>query len=247
MKIVCWFNIITYTMAKIELRPGNQINEITMINSQIPSNEFISNELELDQLLLSPESNSNIPGTLKPETVLSRPYKDPKDIRYIQNSNPIKNIVAYDSNNHSFYLEKEYAVHVNQPDQKGLESPGLIFDSPTMTSTNDIKNEENTILSPLRKRNFVLVQSNNGKIYSLYKNQPKQDEHQAQRPPTWKTFPGSGNRVLNISSQSRHSAPDPTFQSASPLNLQIEKVDGTYLNASDSTFHQRKKENNNFL
>ena len=234
-------------MAKIELRPANQINAITMINSQIPSNEYISNELDQEQLLISPESNSNIPGTLKPETVLSRPYKKPNDIRYIQSSNPIKNIIAYDVNNHSFYLEKEYAVHFNQPDQKDLESPGLIFDSPTMTSTSDIKEEENTIYSPLRKRNFVLVQSNNGTIYSLYKNQPKHNEHQAQRPPTWKTFPDSGNRILNVSSQGRHGAPEPTFQSASPINLQIEKVDGTYLNASDSTFHQKMKEKNDFL
>ena len=73
----------------------------------------------------------------------------------------------------------------------------------------------------------------------MYDKQPKQNEHQAQRPPTSKTF--SGDRFLNMLHHQRYGVPEPTFQSVSPPDLQIEKVNGNYLNASGSTFHHREK------
>ena len=240
-------NIIHYAVAKIEFKNANHMNEITRLRSQIPSNEFVTDESEHDHPVLSVGSNSYIPGTLKPETVLSRPYNNQKDIRYIQNLRSRNSIVAYNPNNLSLYLNKGSIVEFGKSHEKDGSKTKLSsqldqilnHDAPTMTSSSDIEDEENTIFSPPRKRNFVLVQSNDGKVYSLYDKQSKQNEHQAQRPPTWKAF--SGYRLLNISHQQRYGVPEPTFQSVSPPDLQIEKVDGTYLNASDSTFHHREK------
>ena len=246
MKILFWVNFIQYVVAKIEVKHANRLNEITKIRSQIPSNEYASDESKQGNLIISVGSNSYVPGTLKPETVLSRPYNDQRDIRYIQKLRPGTNIVAYNPNNLSLYLDKKSAVQFSKSYEKdgakiklGSQLDQIInYDSPTMTSTSDIEDEENTIFSPPRKRNFLLVQSNDGKIYSLYDKQPKHNEHQAQRPPTSKTF--SGDRFLNMSHHQRYGAPEPTYQSVSPPDLQIEKVNGNYLNASGSTFHHRE-------
>ena len=236
-------------VAKIELRPGNQINEITMINSQLPSNEYIQYDAGQRQFVLPVKSNSNISATLKPETVLSRPYKYQKNIINYQNSGSRNKLAAYSLNNLSFYFDKENEVQFDQTYQKDLEIPEssnqldqiLYFDDPTMTITSNIEEEKNTKINPSRKRKFVLVQSSDGKTFSMYKNSLRQNEHQAQRPPTLKTFPYLGNRLLNISNQHINGVPEPTFQSVSPPDLQIEKVDGKYLNASDSTIRQSER------
>ena len=236
-------------VAKIELRPGNQINEITMINSQLPSNEYIQYDAGQRQFVLPVKSNSNVSATLKPETVLSRPYKYQKNIINYQNSGSRNKLAAYSLNNLSFYFDKENEVQFDQTYQKDLEIPEssnqldqiLYFDDPTMTITSNIEEEKNTKINPSRKRKFVLVQSSDGKTFSMYKNSLRQNEHQAQRPPTLKTFPYLGNRLLNISNQHINGVPEPTFQSVSPPDLQIEKVDGKYLNASDSTIRQSER------
>ena len=242
-------------VAKIELRPGNQINEITMINSQLPSNEYIQYDAGQRQFVLPVKSNSNVSATLKPETVLSRPYKYQKNIMNYQKSGSNNKLAAYSLNNLSFYFDKENEVQFDQTYQKDLEIPDssntldqiLYFDDPTMTITSNIEEEKNTKINPSRKRKFVLVQSSDGKTFSMYKNSLRQNEHQAQRPPTLKTFPYLGNRLLNISNQHINGVPEPTFQSVSPPDLQIEKVDGKYLNASDSTIAQNKKPKTIFL
>ena len=240
---------MSQVVAKIEFRPGNQINEITMINSQLPSNEYVQYDAGQRIFVLPVKSNSNVSATLKPETVLSRPYKYQKNILNYQISGSKSKLAAYSLNNLSFYFDKENEVQFDQSDHKDLEIPEsgnqldqiIHFDDPTMTITSEIKEEENTKINPSRKRNFVLIQSSDGKTFSMYKNSARQNEHQAQRPPTLKTFPYLGNQLLNTSNQHINGFPEPTFQSVSPPDLQIEKVDGKYLNASDSTIHQSEK------
>ena len=242
-------------VAKIEFRPGNQINEITMINSQLQSNEYVQYDAGQRQFVFPVNSNSNVSATLKPETVLSRPYRYQKNFINYQKSGSRNKLAAYSLNNLSFYFDKENEVQFHQTYQKDLEIPELgnqldqilHFDDPTMTSTSDIEEEKNTRINPSRKRKFVLVQSNDGKTFSMYKNSPRQNEHQAQRPPTLKKSPYMGSRLLNISNQHINGVPEPTFQSVSPPDLQIEKVDGKYLNASDSTIHQKEKPKTIFL
>ena len=240
---------MSQVVAKIEFRPANQINDITMINSQLQSNEYLQYDVGQRQLVIPAKPNSNVSATLKPETVLSRPYKYQKNIINYQKSGSNNKLAAYSLNNLSFHFDKENEVQFDQTYQKDMELPEsgnqldliLHFDDPTMTITSDIEEEKSTNTNPSRKRKFVLVQSNDGKTFSMYKNSPRQNEHQAQRPPTLKTFPYLGNRLLNISNQHINGVPEPTFQSVSPPDLQIEKVYGKYLNASDSTIHQGEK------
>ena len=119
MKILFWMNIIHYAVAKIEFKNANQMNEITRLRSQIPSNEYVTDESEQDHPVLSVGSNLYIPGTLKPETVLSRPYNNQKNIRYIQKLRSRNNIVAYNPNNLSLYLNKGSVVEFGKSHEKG--------------------------------------------------------------------------------------------------------------------------------
>ena len=107
-------------------------------------------------------------------------------------------------------------------------------DAPTITA-NGFRDYQKIVSNSIRKQNIVLLQSSHGNIFSVHGNINKQDEHQAQRPPTANVVPYSGSRIRNISYHYKYGVPEPTFESVSPPDLQIEKVDRRYLNASDAT------------
>ena len=69
---------IPYSIAKIEFRNDIGANEVTEINSRRSSYEYSVDETRFSspKKLNTKYSDSNIRGTSRPETVLSRPYKD---------------------------------------------------------------------------------------------------------------------------------------------------------------------------
>ena len=215
-----------------------------MANSQISSNEYIIDKSFEQQSKFLPETDEqNIRGTLRPETVLSRPYKDKKEIKFMDEQYRKRSLEEYYLNKYSGHLdtneETQYDINSNNvesgvqflsPYHEKMKKYGL----PTMPK-NDFHEYEKIVSNSLRKRNILLVQSRKGNILSLHSKGQRQDEHQAQRPPTVNIYPLSEGRFRNISYQYRYGLPEPTFESVSTPDLQIEKVDGTYINASDST------------
>ena len=241
--VVVWIILTPYSRARIELHNAHKLNDITIENSQRSSNEYIIDESFEPQSQLLPETDEqNIRGTLRPETVLSRPYKNRKEIKFLDQQYPRRTLEEYYPNNYSVHLpsneEIQYDINSNNVDSRlQFLSPNeeiTKYDSPTM-SMNDYHEYEKIVSNSIRKRNFLLLQSRKGNILSLPSKRKRQDEHQGQRPPTVNLYPLSDGRFRNISYQYRYGLPEPTFESVSTPDLQIEKGDGTYLNASDST------------
>ena len=241
--VVMWISLAPYSRARIELSNAHKLNDITMANAQRSSNEYINDEsFEEQSKLLYETAEQNIRGTLRPETVLSRPYKDKKEIKFMDEQYPRRHLEEYSPNKYSGHLDSneeiQYDINSNNIDSgvqflsNHEEMPK--YQSPTMAK-NDFHEYEKIVSNSIRKRNFLLVQSRKGNILSLHSNKQRPDEHQAQRPPTVNIFPLSDGRFRNISYQYRYGLPEPTFESVSTPDLQIEKVDGTYINASDST------------
>ena len=253
--VIVWITLSPYAIARIEFSSPHKLNEITMPNSQGSSNEYHKSDTALETALFQfkqPQHNllaqteeHNIRGTLRPETVLPRPYKDQKRIRFIEEQNPKRSLLRDNSPNFPVYLfdTKENKL-ITKPKDYDLgnelvpkEDEMIQYESPIGANSAN-RDEEKTLPSKFRKRTFVLVQSGNKQIFSVYGDKSIQDEHQAQRPPTDNVHPTLDKRLRRISYDYRYGVPEPTFQSVSTHDLQLEKLDGRYLGASDSTFQQ---------
>ena len=236
---------IPYSIAKIEFRNDIGANEVTDLNSRRSSYEY-----SVDETMFSPPkklkakpSDSNIRGTSRPETVLSRPYKDIMARRFAGVQPPHIEALMYDAKDELVSLvSQEVHQYPEYFQEGGLENnieqqnqQIMHYDLPTITSKDFIEGDKFSF-TPLRKRNFVFLQSNDGKMYSFNSNKSRKKEYQAQRPPTINVYHVPGNQRKNISYHYGYeNSPIPTFQSVSTPDVQIEKVDGRYLNASDST------------
>ena len=236
--------LIPYTKARIEPNHAHQINDIFIVYPQNSPKEysFINEMMSLpheqpgQNLINQYQEQKMHQGTSRPETVLSRPsYDNQKRIsqteyQHHKRASPqLQNVKQPEYYNQD--TDDTFVKEIMPQDEYIIQ-----YNSPTFSTSKESANDNQIISNSLRKRKFVLVESRDGKSFSLQQNRPRLDEYQAQRPPTGIIYPLLNNPFKSISYGDKYNhGPEPTFESVSPLDLQIEKIDGSYLSASGAS------------
>ena len=248
MTIIMGLLFTSYTTARIEINNAHQMNDITIVNSQPSSEEYRMDGMSSVQPpkkqpnSLYQRLEQNVRGTSRPETVLPRPYNDQRRLRPTEYQNQGRNVLSYNQNDNSVQLhDNEKYKHYNHPDEyvsrKEIvpqDDDMVQYDARTSANQEFAPHDE---IAPkyLHNHNLILVHSRDGYNLSLQENRPSLGEHQAQRPPTGVAYPLINSHSKNISYEYKYGVPEPTFESVSSPDLQIEKIDGSYIGASDAT------------